>query len=172
MNIHEYQAKELLQAPDPTTLKGKRDRAILSVFLFHGLRREEVATLKAKDIRELRGVKHLRVHGKGGKLRNIPLHPGTAELINDYLELAGHGSPVLPVALLMGALIMLEPDLGTTAALMVIVFALFFFAGASWKMFVALIVTGVGALVLCILAAIASNKGEVYRYPVNWRLVK
>ena len=89
--LGDHQAKDLLQAPDPTTLKGKRDRAILSVFLFHGLRREEVATLKVKDIRELRGVKHLRVHGKGGKLRNVPLHPGTAALINDYLEIAGHG---------------------------------------------------------------------------------
>lgn len=27
-------------------------------------------------------------------------------------------------------------------------------------------------IVFCILAAVASNKGEVYRYPVNWRLVK
>jgi len=89
--LGDHQAKALLLAPDPTTLKGKRDRAILSVFLFHGLRREEVAALKVKDVRELRGVKHLRVHGKGGKLRNVPLHPGTAELINDYLELAGHG---------------------------------------------------------------------------------
>ncbi len=89
--LGDHQAKALLLAPDPETLKGKRDRAILSVFLFHGLRREEVAALKVKDVRELRGVKHLRVHGKGGKLRNVPLHPGTAELINDYLELAGHG---------------------------------------------------------------------------------
>ena len=90
--LGDHQAKALLLAPDPTTLKGKRDRAILSVFLFHGLRREEVVQLKVKDVRELRGVKHLRVHGKGGKLRNVPLHPGTAELINDYLELAGHGT--------------------------------------------------------------------------------
>ena len=89
--LGDHQAKLLLLAPDTVTLKGKRDRAILSVFLFHGLRREEVATLKVKDVRELRGVKHLRVHGKGGKLRNVPLHPGTAQLINDYLELAGHG---------------------------------------------------------------------------------
>jgi integrase/recombinase XerD len=35
-------------------------------------------------------VLHLRVHGKGGKLRYLPLHPGTAELVTDYLELAGH----------------------------------------------------------------------------------
>ena len=29
---------------------------------------------------------HLRVHGKGGKVRYLPLHPGTAELVTDYLE--------------------------------------------------------------------------------------
>jgi integrase/recombinase XerD len=37
-----------------------------------------------------RGVLHLRVHGKGGKVRYLPLHPGTAELVVDYLEIAGH----------------------------------------------------------------------------------
>jgi integrase len=37
---------------------------------------------------------HLRVHGKGGKVRYLPLHPGTAELVADYLEIAGHaGEP-------------------------------------------------------------------------------
>jgi integrase len=36
-------------------------------------------------------VLHLRVHGKGGKVRYLPLHPGTAELVTDYLEAAGHG---------------------------------------------------------------------------------
>jgi hypothetical protein len=30
----------------------------------------------------------------------------------------------------------------------------------------------VAGLVLCILAALAANKGEFYRYPVNWRLIK
>ncbi|GAB2585019.1 DUF4870 domain-containing protein [Microlunatus antarcticus] len=37
---------------------------------------------------------------------------------------------------------------------------------------IVLLLAGIGALVLCILAAIAANKGEVYRYPLNWRLVK
>ncbi len=35
----------LLDAPDATTLKGLRDRAILAVLLYHGLRREEAAQL-------------------------------------------------------------------------------------------------------------------------------
>ena len=43
-----------------------------------------------KDIHMRRGAQHLRVHGKGGKLRNLPLHPGTAETIDEYLEAAGH----------------------------------------------------------------------------------
>ena len=38
--------------------------------------------------------------------------------------------------------------------------------------YVLLPVVYIGALVLCILAAVASNKGEVYRYPLSLRLVK
>jgi len=85
------QARALLDAPGAETLKGRRDRAILSVLLYHGLRREELCTLKVRDIHPRRGVLHLRVHGKGGKVRYLPLHPGTAELVTDYLEAVGHG---------------------------------------------------------------------------------
>jgi site-specific recombinase XerC len=37
-------------------------------------------------------VPHLRVSGKGGKTRYLPLHPGTNGLINDCLDVAGHGA--------------------------------------------------------------------------------
>ena len=49
-------------------------------------------TLKVKDIHERRGVKHFRVHGKGGKLRYVPAYAGTLELIIDYLDAAGHAA--------------------------------------------------------------------------------
>ncbi len=88
--LGDHQARQLLDAPDPNTLKGKRDRAILSVFLFHGLRREELCRLCVKDIQMRRGVLHLRVHGKGGKTRYLPLHPSSAQRVDDYLEAAGH----------------------------------------------------------------------------------
>jgi site-specific recombinase XerD len=39
------QAEKLLSLPDPTSLKGKRDRALLALFVSAGLRREELATL-------------------------------------------------------------------------------------------------------------------------------
>ena len=88
--LGDHQARALLQVPDPTTLKGKRDRAMLSVFLFHGLRREELCRLCVDDIQSRRGVAHLRIHGKGGKLRYVPLHPATAVLLDEYLRAAGH----------------------------------------------------------------------------------
>jgi len=89
--LGDHQARRLLLAPSTDTLKGKRDRAILSVLLYHALRREELCKLKVKDIHERRGVKHLRVHGKNGKVRYLPAHPGTLALIADYLQIAGQG---------------------------------------------------------------------------------
>lgn len=88
--LGDHQAKALLEAPDPNTLKGQRDRAILAVLLYHGLRREEAAQLMLRDIQERRGIKHLQVHGKGGKLRFIPLHPVATGRIYEYLEKSGH----------------------------------------------------------------------------------
>jgi integrase/recombinase XerD len=90
--IGDHQARKLLDAPEADTVKSRRDRAILSTLLFHGLRREELCKLKVKDFRHTRkGVPHLKVSGKGGKTRYVPLHPGTHGLINDYLDAAGHG---------------------------------------------------------------------------------
>jgi integrase len=60
--------------------------------LFHALRREELCKLKVKDFRHVRkGVPHLKVAGKGGKTRYLPLHPGTHALIHEYVVAAGHG---------------------------------------------------------------------------------
>jgi site-specific recombinase XerD len=90
--IGDHQARDLLAAPQEDTVKSKRDRAILSTLLFHALRREELCKLKVKDFRHARkGVPHLKVSGKGGKTRYLPLHPGTHALIHDYLDAAGHG---------------------------------------------------------------------------------
>lgn len=72
--LGDQQAKELLEAPSRTTAKGLRDRAILSVLLFHGLRRAELCGLLVGDVQLRRGVPHFRVLGKGGKIRFIPIH--------------------------------------------------------------------------------------------------
>ena len=89
--LSDVQARALLDAPRKDTLKGLRDRAILSVLLFHALRREELTKLRVKDFNLLRmGVPHLRVQGKGGKTRYVPTHPATLTHIAEYLAKAGH----------------------------------------------------------------------------------
>jgi len=35
-------------------------------------------------------IQHLKVHGKGGKVRYLPLHPVAARRIHQYLESSGH----------------------------------------------------------------------------------
>jgi integrase len=66
--------------------------SIRVIHIYHSLRREELCRLKIKDIHPRRGVPHLRVHGKGNKTRYIPLHAGTQELLNDYLDEARHAA--------------------------------------------------------------------------------
>ena len=91
--LGDHQARALLDAPDATTIKGKRDRAILATLLYHALRRDELCKLKIKDFKhERRGVAHLKISGKGGKTRYVPLHPAASGLIAEYLEAAGHGA--------------------------------------------------------------------------------
>ena len=89
--ISALQARDLLEAPDPKTLKGKRDRAILATFLFHALRRSELCNLKVKDILERDGIKQLKILGKGDKERYVPVHPVAISRITDYLNACGHG---------------------------------------------------------------------------------
>jgi site-specific recombinase XerD len=91
--LGDHQARQLLEAPIVDGLKGKRDRAILATLLYQALRREELCQLRVKDAKhERRGTPHLRITGKGGKTRFVPLHPAVSGLIADYLKAAGHGA--------------------------------------------------------------------------------
>jgi site-specific recombinase XerC len=91
--LGDAQARALLAAPPADTLKGNRDRANLSLLLYHALRREELSKLLVNDFNQEReGVPHLRVQGKGGKLRYLRTHPDTLCLVAQYLEMAGHGA--------------------------------------------------------------------------------
>jgi integrase len=66
--LSDEQARALLKAP-PERTQGIRDRAILSVLLFHGIRRAELCTRTVRDYQRRQGVMHFRMEGKGEKVR-------------------------------------------------------------------------------------------------------
>ncbi len=84
--LGDAQARRLLEAPAPDTLKGVRDRAILATLLYHGIRREELCLLRIRDMQSRQGVVHLRVKGKRDKIRFVPVHPMAQRLILEYLD--------------------------------------------------------------------------------------
>jgi integrase/recombinase XerD len=47
--------------------------------------------LRVRDLQSRQGVPHLRILGKGSKVRYVPAHPLALERIHDYLQAAGHG---------------------------------------------------------------------------------
>jgi integrase len=68
------QAQALLNAPDITTMKGLRDRAIIAVLLGCGLRRSEVAALTTGHIQQRDGRWCIvDLHGKHGRVRTVPM---------------------------------------------------------------------------------------------------
>jgi integrase len=76
-----------------------RDVAIVGLMLLQGLRSAEVLALNRDDVLLSEG--HLRVRGKGSKLRFLPLAPETIQLVDQYLRLErpNPGSAALFVSL-------------------------------------------------------------------------
>jgi site-specific recombinase XerD len=61
-----------------------RDLAIVGLMLWQGLRSQEVLDLNREDV--LLSEAQLRVRGKGGKTRFLPLAPEAMQLLNHYLH--------------------------------------------------------------------------------------
>lgn len=84
------QARELLAVPARSTLKGKRDYAILALLVGCALRRRELATLAVEDIqmRENRWV-IVDLRGKGGRVRTVAIPVWVKQGINVWQNAAG-----------------------------------------------------------------------------------
>ena len=88
--LNKEQAETLLRLPDLSTLKGKRDRALLSVMIGCGLRRSEAAALNVEDIqqRDDRWVIP-DLLGKNGRIRTVPMPAWTKINIDVWLASVG-----------------------------------------------------------------------------------
>jgi len=87
------QTENLLSLPDPTTLRGARSRALLSVLVGCGLRRKEAAMLSHEHI-QLRDARWAIVDliGKGGRVRTIPMPSWAKQAIDAWIAASGISS--------------------------------------------------------------------------------
>ena len=76
-------AKRLLAAPQPSSVKGVRDLAILTGMLCHGLAVSELCALNVADL-DL-SARTLRVTGRRGRVRTVELTAQTAGVFRRWL---------------------------------------------------------------------------------------
>ena len=88
--LSQKQAQALLSAPDISTLRGLRDRAILAVLVGCGLRRSEVAALTFAHLQQRDGRWWIvDLVGKHGRVRTAPMPTWVKVAVDEWASLAG-----------------------------------------------------------------------------------
>ena len=84
------ESRALWEAPDPNSMKGKRDRALLALLLACGLRRHEAVSLKLRDLERREGRWAIvDLVGKGGHIRTVPIPDWVREHLECWITAAG-----------------------------------------------------------------------------------
>ncbi len=78
------EVERLIGSVDTTTVKGRRDRAMLELMYSCGLRVSEVISLRLTDL--FFGEGYIRVMGKGSKQRLVPVGSVAQEYVMQYLD--------------------------------------------------------------------------------------
>lgn len=82
--LTDNEVQELLCAPDVNTDVGIRDKAMLSVLYYCGIRISELVNLKMSDLKF--SEKTISVLGKGLKERLIPISDEAIEIVLNYIK--------------------------------------------------------------------------------------
>jgi integrase/recombinase XerD len=85
------EVQKLLASPPKDIVLGLRDRAILALLYGTGIRASECATMTEEDTDLVANT--VRVVGKGGHERSIPLNPKVAESLKAYRQVRGEVPP-------------------------------------------------------------------------------
>jgi integrase len=87
--LSQAQTQALIQAPEPNTLKGKRDRCALALLVGCGLRRGEAVKLEFTDIQQRDGRWVIvDLQGKHGRIRTVPVPPWVKVAIDRWSDAA------------------------------------------------------------------------------------
>jgi len=82
--LSEHDIELLLEAPEPSSILGARDKAMLEMLYATGLRVSELVNLSNDQINLRMGV--LRVTGKGNKERLVPIGEQALSCLEDYMQ--------------------------------------------------------------------------------------
>jgi site-specific recombinase XerD len=85
--LSDEEIQNLLVVPPKDIILGLRDRALLALLYGTGIRASECATLREGDVDLV--AETIRVTGKGGHERTIPLNPKVAESLKAYRQVRG-----------------------------------------------------------------------------------
>lgn len=87
--LEEGDARRLLGAIETHTVKGLRDRALLSMMATSLARVGAVVRMRVRDFEELGAAAGYRLQEKGGREHYIDAHPETVRYLGEYLEAGG-----------------------------------------------------------------------------------
>lgn len=88
--LTKLQAAALLHAPDPSTLKGMRDRAMLAVLIGCALRRSELVALEMGHVQQREGRWVLvDLRGKHGRVRSVAMPAWVKQALDVWIDKAG-----------------------------------------------------------------------------------
>ncbi len=98
-HLSKEQLKRLLEQPDLSTGKGRRDLVLITTLYDTGARVQELIDLKVYDLR-LSKPAVITLNGKGNKQRNVPILEKTQHLLENHLRenhLFDHGRQQSPL---------------------------------------------------------------------------
>ncbi len=87
-SLSEHDVELLLDSPEPTSVLGARDKAMLEMLYATGLRVSELVSLTTHQINLRQGV--LRITGKGNKERLTPMGEQAMDSLENYMQHSRH----------------------------------------------------------------------------------
>src|SRR5271155_690951 len=87
--LTEEEARRLLESIDTSTLVGLRDRALIGAMTYTFARIGAVVGMRVEDYYPAGKRWWLRLHEKGGKRHDMPVHHKLEQFLDEYLEAGG-----------------------------------------------------------------------------------
>lgn len=83
------EARELLDSIDTSSVSGLRDRALIAVMVYSFARVGAATRMRVEDYYEEGKKWWFRLHEKGGKRHEVPVHHNAFQYVEEYLDGAG-----------------------------------------------------------------------------------